>query len=144
VRAGAKLNKARRLRIEQTEVEKRLWSKLRDRRLLGVKFRRQVPVGPYIADFACIESFLIVELDGGQHSSMTSRDAARTARFQRDGWRVMRFWNNEVVENMEGVLETIATALAARPSSPHPTPLPQAGEGVFKSQAGLWTPPEIA
>jgi very-short-patch-repair endonuclease len=130
VRAGAKRGKARRLRLDQTEVEKRLWLKLRDRRLLGHKFRRQVPVGPYIADFTCIEQSLIIELDGGQHGTMVEQDAARTARFERDGWRVMRFWNNDVVENMEGVLETIAAALAAKPSSPHPDPLPHAGEGV--------------
>jgi very-short-patch-repair endonuclease len=130
VRAGAKRGKARRLRLDQTEVEKRLWLKLRDRRLLGHKFRRQVPVGPYIADFTCIEQSLIIELDGGQHGTMVEQDAARTARFERDGWRVMRFWNNDVVENMEGVLETIAAVLAAKPSSPHPDPLPHAGEGV--------------
>jgi very-short-patch-repair endonuclease len=131
------------LRLDQTEVEKRLRFQLRDRRLFGYKFRRQVPVG--IADFACIEQSLIIELDGGQHSATTRQDAARTARFERDGWRVMRFWNNEVVENMEGVLETIAAALVETPSRPHPYPLPQAGEGVNdETQALIWPPPEIA
>jgi very-short-patch-repair endonuclease len=119
--------RARRLRTEQTEVERRLWLELRDRRLLGCKFRRQVPLGPYIVDFVCKERGLVIELDGGQHADDPD-DERRTADLEEAGWRVLRFWNNEVSENLEGMLERIAEALR-EDVSPHPTPLPQAGEG---------------
>jgi len=94
---------ARRLRANQTEVEKRLWSRLRNRGLLGLKFRRQVPLGDLVADFVCAEQALVIELDGGQHASSEARDQRRTAWLASRGWRVVRFWNNEVIENREGV-----------------------------------------
>jgi very-short-patch-repair endonuclease len=88
---------------------------LRDRRLGGVKFRRQVPIGPFIADFASIEDRLVVELDGGQHAD--SKTNVRRDRFLKgDGWRVVRFWNNEVMTNREGVLAAILGALALTPA----------------------------
>ncbi|MBX9881814.1 MAG: DUF559 domain-containing protein [Sphingomonas sp.] len=113
---------ARRLRRDATDVEQRFWLAVRDRRLGGFKFRRQVTIGPFVADFACIERRLVVELDGGQHDQ--EADAARTAYLEGLGWRVMRFWNNDVVENWEGVLQVV---LAELNKSPHP--LPHAGEG---------------
>ena len=85
---------------------------LRNRGLEGAKFRRQVPVGRYFADFACLEAKLIVELDGGQHDAQADYDARRTEALEAAGWRVIRFWNNEVVETLDGVARTIATELA--------------------------------
>jgi very-short-patch-repair endonuclease len=86
--------RARRLRREQTDAERRLWSRLRNRQLDGFKFRRQVPIGRYVADFVCTEVRLIVELDGGQHVDRQIYDAERTAALESDGFTVKRFWNN--------------------------------------------------
>src|SRR5258708_19172250 len=119
---------ARRLRANQTEVEKRLWSRLRDRGLSGLKFRRQVPLGPFVADFVCADHALIVERDGGQHSTSEGVDRRRTAWLESRGWRVIRFWNNDVGENIEGVLQVIAGACGIDVDNPHPDPLPE-GEG---------------
>src|SRR6266478_4936012 len=115
---------ARRLRANQTEVEKRLWSRLRDRGLFGLKFRRQVPLGSFVADFVCAEHALIVELDGGQHSAFEEADRRRTVWFESGGWRVIRFWNNEVNNNIDGVLHAIAGACGIDVDNPHPDPLP--------------------
>ena len=117
---------ARTLRRRQTDAERRLWARLRDRRLLGVKFSRQVPIGPYIVDFCCRELRLVVELDGGQHAIREAYDAERTAFLERLGYRVLRFWDNDALANTEGVLIRIVEALAARPS---PRPSPRRGEG---------------
>jgi very-short-patch-repair endonuclease len=119
---------ARSLRAHQTEVEKRLWSRLRDRGLFGLKFRRQVPLGPFVADFVCAEGALVIELDGGQHESSQGKDDRRTAWLESRGWRVVRFWNNEVNENIDGVLQMIASACGIDVDHPHPDPLP-VGEG---------------
>ena len=116
---------ARRLRQESTGAEKKLWSRLRDRRLASAKFRRQLPIGPYIADFACVEAQLIVELDGGQHADRAEHDEARSAFLNSKGFRVLRFWNNDVLLNIEGVLTVILQALDP---SPQPSPL-ERGEG---------------
>jgi len=97
---------ARKLRRDATAVESKLWQRLRSRQIEGAKFRRQFPIGPYIADFACIELKLIIELDGGQHVE-SATDAGRTARLETNGYTVIRFWNSEVIENLEGVLEAI-------------------------------------
>jgi very-short-patch-repair endonuclease len=129
VRATHSIDNARRLRANQTDLERRLWSKLRDRQLSSTKFRRQVPIRRYIVDFACRELPLIIELDGGQHSSVRKYDADRTRWLAQHGWRILRFWNNEVIENLEGVLQTVMAAIESASSSPHPDPLPQAGEG---------------
>ena len=107
--------RARQLRREQTDAERLLWSRVRDRRLLGLKFRRQYPVGPYLADFCCIEQRLIVELDGGQHVEQVLRDAARTAVLARYGYRVLRFWDHEVLMATEAVLERIVDAVGKAP-----------------------------
>jgi very-short-patch-repair endonuclease len=110
MRQGQKRDAARVLRRNTTGAERIMWHLLRDRRLDGVKFRRQFPVGPYVADFACIAQRLVVELDGGQHSESPA-DAKRDAFLALNGWRVLRFWNNDVMENREGVLESIQQAL---------------------------------
>jgi very-short-patch-repair endonuclease len=104
---------ARDLRQKFTDAEKALWMKLRNRQVEAVKFRRQQPIGSYIVDFVSFERKLIIEIDGGQHNEeMTKeRDEERTMRLEERGYRVMRFWNNEVLTNAEGVLERIREAL---------------------------------
>ncbi|CAO1653045.1 hypothetical protein NYA22BAC_02116 [Parasphingorhabdus sp. NYA22] len=97
--------RARALRRDMTGVERKLWSRLRNRQLENTKFVRQFPIGPYVADFAARSLSLVIELDGGQHSP--SKDAERTKVIEAHGYRVIRFWNNDVMENVEGVLETI-------------------------------------
>jgi len=114
------------LRRNMTDAERTLWFELRGRRLQGFKFKRQWTIGFYIVDFCCLEHRLIVEVDGGQHEAET--DETRTAWLEGQGYRVIRFWNNEVLGNLEGVLQAIVMALA--PQDPHPNPLPQAGEGA--------------
>ena len=116
---------ARRLRRDQTDAERTLWFRLRDRRFCGLKFRRQVPIDRYVVDFCCESARLIVEVDGGQHVERSGEDKARTDALEARGYLVLRFWNNEVLQNMDGVLEVIAST--ARPAPPHPNPLP-AGE----------------
>jgi very-short-patch-repair endonuclease len=107
---------ARRLRRDMTEAERKLWEEVRDRRMLGWKFRRQDEIKPYFVDFICIEAKLVIEVDGGQHNPEV--DAARTAFLESKGLRVIRFWNNEVLENLDGVLVKIAESLGgAAPSS---------------------------
>ncbi|MES2326135.1 MAG: endonuclease domain-containing protein [Pseudomonadota bacterium] len=118
----------KRLRREATDAERQLWHHLPNRQLAGFKFRRQVTIGPFIADFACVDCKVIVEADGGQHGS--ARDAWRTSHLETLGWRVLRFWNNEVLANTFGVLEVILAACEERQKKePSPRPLPQAGEG---------------
>ncbi len=102
-----------------TDAERCLWFQLR-RHALGHQFRRQHPIGRHVTDFACIEARLVVEVDGGQHTP--EADAARTAALGRAGYRVLRFWNNEVLENTEGVLLTIRATLATPPPRPSPAP----------------------
>lgn len=117
------LDRARQLRREATEAEKRLWRALREK-LPHAKWRRQMPVGPYFADFACFAERLIIELDGGQHAEALEYDLARTRFLEKQGYRVIRFWNNDVSGNLGGVLETIAAALSPSPSQPAAGPLP--------------------
>lgn len=117
--------RARGLRQSQTEAEKRLWSRLRNRQLEGFKFRRQIPLGPYIADFACPDRKLIVELDGGQHATQMATDEQRTQALEREGYRVMRFWNDQLLLETDAVLEVIRLALL----TPHPNPHPSKGRG---------------
>ncbi len=115
---------ARKLRREITDAEKKLWAQLRDRQLCGAKFRRQHPMGPFITDFCCVERGIVVELDGGQHAEQSAADQARTDFLESRGYRVLRFWNNDVLTNLEACLERISAEL----KSPHPCPLPK-GEG---------------
>ncbi|TGT35611.1 endonuclease domain-containing protein [Mesorhizobium sp. M8A.F.Ca.ET.165.01.1.1] len=102
----AKRNFARSLRRTMTEAEGRLWQELRDRRLDGIKFRRQVPFGKYIADFVCIEASLIIEIDGSQHADSAS-DRSRDAELKARGFRVLRLWNDDVLKDMNAVCDTI-------------------------------------
>ena len=110
----------------QTDAERLLWAKLRDRRLGGLKFRRQHPIGPYITDFCCPEGRLVVEVDGGQHAERPTSDEERTRYPAEAGYRVLRFWNPEVLTQTQAVLERISEAL----TDPHPNPLPGQGEGA--------------
>ena len=131
------LVKAKRLRREMTDAERKLWSILRNSQIEGAKFRRQQPIGPFIADFVCQERRLIVEADGGQHAESAS-DARRTAFLEGSGYRVMRFWNNDIFGNLDGVMRLIAAAVA----TPHParalreSPSPSRGEGICGASHG--------
>ncbi|MBN8969297.1 MAG: endonuclease domain-containing protein [Rhizobiales bacterium] len=117
---------ARRLRRSQTDAERTLWLRLRDRRLAGWKFKRQMPIDRFVVDFCCTDGKLVIELDGGQHAVQTSQDAGRTQTLSAMGYLVLRFWNNDVLTNIDGVLETILSTLPQyAPVSPHPNPLPQ-------------------
>ncbi len=97
---------ARKLRRDMTEAEGKLWQELRGRRLDRIKFRRQVPIGPYVADFACLEAMLVVEVDGSQHSD-SDHDRVRSAELKARGFRVLRFWNDEVLRELNAVCDTI-------------------------------------
>jgi very-short-patch-repair endonuclease len=105
------LQNARRPRKQATEAEQRLWFLLRRKQLDGYRFRRQVPIGTYVADFACFAERLIVEVDGSQHADREKKDAQRTAWLQERGYRVIRVWNNDITENPEGVVTAILAAL---------------------------------
>ena len=108
--------RSRELRTNATEAERALWRQLRNRQLGGVRFNRQVPIGPFICDFAARTAKLIIELDGGQHALLAEGDAQRTQFLEKQGYRVIRFWNNDVLENIGGVMVLIEAALADRPS----------------------------
>lgn len=119
---------ARKLRRNETEAEKRLWGALRSRQFLGLKFRRQSPVAGFIADFLCEDMRIIVEADGGQHADNVA-DVDRTARLQAAGYHVIRYWNNDIMNNLEGVLEDLRGRVSAiTGQNPSPNPLPK-GEG---------------
>jgi very-short-patch-repair endonuclease len=128
--------RARKLRNQSTDAERLLWQGLRRQQLGGYRFRRQVAIAGDIADFVCIEAKLIVELDGGQHQEQVAYDARRDARLIAEGYRVLRFWNNQVFEETTAVLETILRELLLL--RPHPDLLlrykcalaPRAGEGT--------------
>src|SRR6266849_6425059 len=117
---GAKVGKtniSRRLRRNATIAEQRLWNRVRSRALCGMKFVRQEPIGPFIVDLVCREQRLIIEVDGGQHATQRG-DAARDQWLSERGYRVLRFWNNDVLRNTNGVLEVIAAELVKR-DTPH-------------------------
>lgn len=124
---------ARRLRKTMTDAEQALWRHLRDRQLDGYRFRRQVPIGDYIVDFVCLDVGLVVEVDGGQHAIKQDDDKARDAWLANEGYRVVRFWNNDVLANREGVLLKIRDALKAAEGAlqghPHPILPPSRGKG---------------
>jgi very-short-patch-repair endonuclease len=106
---------ARQLRKNLTAAEQTLWSRLRFKQLECHSFRRQAPIGDYVVDFVCFARKLIVEVDGGQHAAQAERDTLRTAWLKSQGFRVIRFWNNEVQDNADGVVETILAALQDHP-----------------------------
>ncbi|MBX9811436.1 MAG: endonuclease domain-containing protein [Burkholderiales bacterium] len=111
----------RRLRDTMTDAELRLWQCLRRRQMDGFKFRRQHPFGDYILDFVCLEAMLVIEVDGGHHGDHAARDMIRTATLAKAGFRVLRFWNNEVLHDIEAVKESIWGALHSPPPS-QPSP----------------------
>ena len=115
---------ARRLRTLPTEAEKALWRHLRQKQVADARFRRQHPIDRYVVDFVCLEARLVIEVDGGQHA--TADESARDAYLRERGYRVLRFWNNEVLGNVAGVLTVIAAALVDPP--PHPSPARGEGE----------------
>ncbi|MBI2235322.1 MAG: aminotransferase class V-fold PLP-dependent enzyme, partial [Micavibrio aeruginosavorus] len=136
--------RARNLRNNLTDAEKHLWRKLQHKQL-GVKFRRQHPIDRYIVDFVNLDHGLIVEVDGGQHAD-NAKDTERTAFLESKGYKVIRFWNNEVLGNIEGVVETIMREIETLPPL---SPLPQAGGGriqtsplpIQQGQEGIQTSP---
>lgn len=117
--------RARQLRHDATKAELALWDHLRNRQVGGIRFNFQRPIGPYICDFVARTPGLVVEVDGSQHAELADQDAVRTRFLVSRGYRVIRFWNNDVLQNIEGVVETIRQALADMPS---PTP-PGHGRG---------------
>lgn len=116
---------ARQLRQNQTDVERLLWKYLRNRRFNGVKFRRQYPIGPYIVDFISLENQLIIELDGGQHNTEEGKrkDKERIIWLEKNGYRILRFWNNELISDLDAVLSIVQESL-----TPHHNPLPEGEE----------------
>ena len=104
-------NRARELRKTSTDTERALWRHLRLRQLGGYKFRRQQPIGQYIVDFVCLDKRLIIELDGGQHSERFDYDSARTAWLEVQGFRLLRFWNNQVLDEIDAVKAVILGSL---------------------------------
>jgi very-short-patch-repair endonuclease len=121
----SKLFRARSLRANMTDAEKRMWHRLRAHRFGGTSFRRQFAIGAYVVDFVCLESRIVVEIDGGQHAE-NKRDAQRDAWLRSQGFEVLRFWNNDVLSNTAGVLEAIAGAVSKAPPS---LTLPRKGGG---------------
>src|SRR2546425_3928171 len=116
---------AKRLRRDETDAERKLWMRLRDRQLNGLKFRRQQPIGRYIVDFFCPEHRLVIELDGGHHADQIQADQRRTEFLNKVGYRVLRFWDNDVLTEPESVLQKIADEL----NHPSPCPHPQGERG---------------
>jgi len=127
--------RSRRLRRDSTTAELKLWNRVRSRALAGFKFVRQEPIGRYVVDFVCRERRLVIELDGGQHAE-SERDMLRDRWLAERRYRVLRFWNNDVISNIDGVLETIATALQAG-TPPHPD------RGVYPRARGTRDPRTI-
>ena len=130
------------MRREPTEVERSLWWKLRELNRLGAGFRRQAAIGPYVADFAWLSARIVVELDGGQHAEeQAAHDRARDAWLRERGFRVLRFWNSDVIESLDGVVEAIFHGIRAELNRPHPTRSSRAGhpprEGEGRARGGL-------
>jgi very-short-patch-repair endonuclease len=126
-----KLKRVRRLRRDMTDAEIKLWSRIRANQL-GVEFRKQTWLAGFIADFESIEAKLVIEVDGGQHDVRQTEDAARAAAMKTIGYRTIRFWNHDVLQNIDGVLMTIQAALPSpshRPGGRRSPPSPQVGEG---------------
>ena len=117
---SAIIKNAKRLRRDSTDTERALWHVLR-RKQLGWRFRRQVPIPPYIVDFACLEARLVIEADGGQHAE-AEVDVERDAMIRQKGWRILRFWNNDILENRSGVVERVLEILNTAPVAPRKPP----------------------
>jgi len=108
--------RARELRNNPTDAEAKLWRQLSRRQVAGVRFNRQVPIGPFICDFVARSAKLVIELDGGQHSTNTDYDQNRSTYLEQQDYRVLRFWNNDVLGNLDGVMSVVEEALTHRPS----------------------------
>ena len=124
---------AKSLRKRMTDAERRLWYRLRAHRLAGLKFKRQVPIGPFVADFASLSKKIVIELDGGQHSN-NLYDASRDQYMRERGFRVLRFWNNDVLRSTDAILEIMQLAVSEKTPSPGSAlraepPSPRRGEG---------------
>jgi len=132
------LTNAKSLRTNQTEAEQRLWYHLRAHRFMGLKFKRQKPFGHYIVDFVCMERLLIVEIDGGQHTEQLKYDRRRDAWLRSQGYTVLRFWNNQVMRQLEGVLEQIRLVALS------PCPSPASGRGEQSNCVGFISPLPLA
>jgi very-short-patch-repair endonuclease len=140
---------ARNLRKSPTDAERRLWRQIRMRNVSGNKFRRQQPVGKYIVDFICLEKRLIIEIDGGQHAVNVGRDLKREGWLQSQGFRILRFWNHEVMNEIESVLDAIELALNGPPPLPvasksgngNPASPPRGEEEQLKKPANDSLPP---
>lgn len=127
------LENAKSLRRTQTDAEQKLWYHLRAHRFMGKKFKRQKPMGRYVVDFVCLEEKLIIELDGGQHAENVEYDSERDSWLRNEGYTVLRFWNNEMLNEMEGVLERIRMEIDNKivlndTLSPDPSPVNGRGE----------------
>ncbi|MBI1910318.1 MAG: endonuclease domain-containing protein [Deltaproteobacteria bacterium] len=107
---------AKDLRKRSTDTEKFLWKYLRSKRLENFRFRRQAPIGPYIVDFVCLEKRIVIECDGGQHAFQARKDKGRDDWLEKEGYKVLRFWDREVLQNTEGVLETILREISGSPA----------------------------
>ena len=112
--------RSRELRLNATDAERKLWAQISARRVAGVRFNRQFPIGPFICDFVSRSAKLVIEVDGGQHAVDVAKDEARTAYLEARGYRVIRFWNNDVLERIEGVVMEIERVLSDMPS-PNPS-----------------------
>ena len=106
---------ARQLRANATGAEQKLWSRLRKQQLLGFRFRRQYPIGPFFADFVCIEAKLLIEVDGSQHAEREEQDQIRSAFLRANGFRMLRFWNSDVMSDVDSVVQRIAEVLGPTP-----------------------------
>ena len=122
---GMSRDRARKLRQNMTDAERFAWQRLRYRQIGGHKFRRQAPIGPFIADFVCLECRLIVELDGGQHAEQVESDGNRSKWLRDQGFRVLRFWNHDVLQDWDAVEQVIWENVQSL--TPHPHPPPQGG-----------------
>jgi adenine-specific DNA-methyltransferase len=128
---------SRSLRREMTDAEQLLWRHLRMRQMGGYKFRRQHPLGRYILDFVCLEAALVVEVDGGQHAENAEQDLLRTMFLSQQGLHVLRFWNNDVLKDIESVKQVIWNALGKVGTEPPSQPSPLKGEGEGCADLGL-------
>jgi very-short-patch-repair endonuclease len=135
-RLGRPTAEVRVLRNNPTPHETMLWLQLKGSRLAGLKFSRQMPISGYRVDFVCRSKRLVIELDGSQHAEAMEYDASRTRAIEQAGYRVIRCWNNDLTNNMEGVLETILAAAILTDRGPTPQPPPASGKGERKSGAG--------
>jgi very-short-patch-repair endonuclease len=118
--------RSRELRCNATDAERRLWARLSARQVAGTRFNRQFPIGPFVCDFVSRTARLVIEVDGGQHANQEAADRVRSGYLRAQGYHVVRFWNNEVLENIEGVVETIERILRTSP----PLPPPTSGRGI--------------